>query len=231
LEYREALEDFGRTLSERLSSRSPLRVLDAGCGSHLKVELPPHAYVVGVDVSPEALDENPLLSERIVGDLERIELTQASFDVIVCWDVLEHVRRPRAVLDRLARALADGGILVLGAPNVLSLKGLATKFTPYAFHRWIYARAATSRSEPYPTFLRLAMAPRAVRRWAERNGFAVDYVSFYEAPIQPWLRRTLHVPRWCWRALSVVVATISLGRIATDDTDYLLILSRRGAGR
>jgi len=123
VEAQAALEEFGQTLARRVSGRSPLRVLDAGCGRQCNVELPPHAYVVGVDISPEALEENPLLDERIVGDLELIELPKESFDLIVCWDVLEHVRRPRAVLDRLAPALAEGGVLVVGAPNVLSLKG------------------------------------------------------------------------------------------------------------
>jgi SAM-dependent methyltransferase len=45
----------------------------------------------------------------------------AGYDAIVMRHVLEHFRDPAASLERLAQALAPGGILVLATPNVGSL--------------------------------------------------------------------------------------------------------------
>jgi SAM-dependent methyltransferase len=221
------MEEFRSALARQPLDRPALRVLDAGCGSEMNIELPANAHVVGIDVSSEALVQNASLDERIVGDLETIELRPKSFDLIVCWDVLEHLRRPGRVLDGFAGALAEEGLLVLGAPNVLSVKGVVTKYTPYSFHRWIYRRAASSRSAPHRTFLRLAMSPRAVRRWALRAGLTVEYLGYYEAPIQARLRQTLGLSGWRWKAIGTAVRTLSLGVIATDDSDYLAILSNR----
>jgi SAM-dependent methyltransferase len=220
------MQEFRDALARQGLDRSSLRVLDAGCGSQTHIELPPNAHVVGIDISADALEQNEALDERIVGDLETIELAPKSFDLIVCWDVLEHLRRPERALDSFVRALDDEGVLVLGVPNVLSVKGIVTKYTPHSFHRWIYRRAASSRSDPYRTFLRLAISPRAVQRWARRSGLRVEYIGFYEATLQVRLRTALHLSGWPWTAARVAVRTLSLGVVATDDTEYVAIFSR-----
>ncbi len=220
------MEDVRSALERRPLAAERPRVLDAGCGSDSNIPLPPNAHVVGIDVSAEALERNELLDERMVADLEEVELAPESFDLIVCWDVLEHLRRPERALDTLAGALASGGLLVLGLPNVLSVKGLVTKFTPYSFHRFVYRRAATSPRPPHRTFLRLAISPQAIVRWAGQRGLAVEYLGLYEAPIQARLRGSLHLSGWRWSALSGAVRALSLGAVSTDDTDYVAILSR-----
>jgi len=227
MEYRAAQEEFSAALARLLESRSPLRVLDAGCGSDTNLALPHGAHVVGVDISADALEQNTHVDERIVGDLETIELPPAGFDLIVCWDVLEHLRRPERALRTFAEALAPGGLLVLGVPNVLSVKGLVTKCTPYAFHRWAYSRAGSSRTDPHRTFLRFAIAPRAIRRWAGRSGLTEEFSTFFEAPIQARTRQAMRLSGWRWAALSRLVRLVSLGVVATDDSDYLAIYAKR----
>ena len=54
--------------------------------------------MVGLDISPSALDRNRLLDDRIVGDLETYPLPRKAFDVVVCWDVLEHLLAVKSLI-------------------------------------------------------------------------------------------------------------------------------------
>jgi len=48
---------------------------------------------------------------------EALPLPSATFDAVTAWDVLEHVRDPRLVLDELARVLRPGGVALITAIN------------------------------------------------------------------------------------------------------------------
>lgn len=102
---------------------SPRRVLDVGCSSgYLARRLVERgATVVGIDTDEEAAEEARAVCEQVlVGDVESMELPfePGSFDVILCGDLLEHLRDPVAFLERLRPLLADGGRLVLTTPNI-----------------------------------------------------------------------------------------------------------------
>jgi 2-polyprenyl-3-methyl-5-hydroxy-6-metoxy-1,4-benzoquinol methylase len=163
-------------LDDRLRGRAGLRVLEAGCGSTSHVRLPPDATLVGIDISQKQLDRNARLAERIRGDVQAHDLGVASFDVIICWDVLEHLPYPERALERFVRALRPDGLLVLALPHALSFKGMVTKLTPHAFHVWFYRRilgqplAGTEDRAPFPTFMRAAIAPHRLVRFAEAHG-------------------------------------------------------------
>ncbi|MEE9405589.1 MAG: methyltransferase domain-containing protein [Algisphaera sp.] len=64
----------------------------------------------------------------IVSDITAIPRPDASFDAILCSEVLEHVPEPIAALRELARLLKPGGTLVLTAPFASF-----THFAPYFF--------------------------------------------------------------------------------------------------
>jgi 2-polyprenyl-3-methyl-5-hydroxy-6-metoxy-1,4-benzoquinol methylase len=55
------------------------------------------------------------------GRVEDIDLPSASLDAVTLWHVLEHVREPRASLERLLDWLIPGGLLMLEVPNVDSV--------------------------------------------------------------------------------------------------------------
>ena len=77
--------------------------------------------VVGVELDPAAAEEARAVREGVlVGDVESLELPfhPASFDAVLCGDVVEHLRDPRAALARLRPFLRPGGRLVLTTPNV-----------------------------------------------------------------------------------------------------------------
>jgi ubiquinone/menaquinone biosynthesis C-methylase UbiE len=121
-----------------LAGRDHIRLLEAGCGSASQIRFNAAVHVVGIDIAPEELEKNRAVQEKILGDIQDYPLPEAEFDVVVCWMVLEHLPRPRQALVNMFRAAKPGGIVILGFPNLASIKGLVTKFTPFWFHNVLY---------------------------------------------------------------------------------------------
>jgi 2-polyprenyl-3-methyl-5-hydroxy-6-metoxy-1,4-benzoquinol methylase len=118
----------------------PGRVLDIGCSSgYLAGPLvAAGCTVVGVELDPIAGEEaRAICEEVVVGDVEELDLPfdETSFDVVLCGDVVEHLRDPRAMLERVRPLLRKDGRLVLTTPNVanwsirLSLLGGRWRYT------------------------------------------------------------------------------------------------------
>ena len=79
--------------------------------------------VVGVEIDPEAASiAKQYCDQIIVGDIENLELgkffEQGSFDVAIFSDVLEHLRWPHIVLEKMKRYLKPNGYLVVSLPNI-----------------------------------------------------------------------------------------------------------------
>jgi O-antigen biosynthesis protein len=101
------------------------RVLDVGCSTgYLAKALGERGNVVsGIEYDQASADKaRPFLADLVVGDLEAPNIFEsfadASFDVVVFGDVLEHLRDPLPVLRRTRRLLAAGGSVVISVPNV-----------------------------------------------------------------------------------------------------------------
>jgi SAM-dependent methyltransferase len=104
-------------------------VLDAGCGTGygcaLLVRRGGARRAVGIDISAEAVDEARSAyggDERLefeVGDVTALPLPDSSFDIVTCFETIEHVPgdvQP-TLLTELARVLRPGGLLLLSSPN------------------------------------------------------------------------------------------------------------------
>lgn len=125
---------------------SGLRILDAGAGelankqfcSHLDYVSQDFCQYEGVGDSKGLQHENWDTKEiDLVCDINCIPEKDASFDVVLCSEVLEHLPSPEKALTELSRLLKKGGILILTAP-FCSL----THFAPYhfstGFNRYYY---------------------------------------------------------------------------------------------
>lgn len=104
------------------------RVIDLGCGIMPYAELLPPAVTAyhGLDITVR--DSRPTL----IGDIQSLGmLADASFDSVVCLEVLEHVPDPAHAVGEIARVLADGGVLVLSAPHLSRLHEI-----PHDYYRY-----------------------------------------------------------------------------------------------
>jgi SAM-dependent methyltransferase len=188
---------------------------------------PPEVRVTGVDASRTSLDANARLDERVHADLEDYEVPERAYDCVVCWEVLEHLENPEPVVARLARAVADGGLLVIGSPNPRSIKGLVTRLTPHAFHLWVYRHFATDPpSDPFTTFMKAGGGSDAVRRVAEAAGLRMIYLGFAESPLQVALRERVRLTGRLWRSVAGLIRRMSLRHVEPEATDYVCVFER-----
>lgn len=100
------------------------RVLDAGCGigygSNMLADAGA-AEVVGVDIAEPVIEAASQAAARRVsfrtGDVAALDFPTDAFDLVVCFETIEHVEDAEAALDELARVLAPGGLLLISSPN------------------------------------------------------------------------------------------------------------------
>jgi SAM-dependent methyltransferase len=203
------------------------QVLDAGCGFTLPVTLPASVKLVGIDVSAEAMSMHERLDSRIVADIQTYPLPAEAFDLVLCWTVLEHLPEPQAAVANMARAVKRGGLLVLGVPNIHSLRGIVTRVTPHRFHVWTYRRlmghenAGTPGHAPFPTYLRPEIAPGRLDELAARHGLVKTYGATY--PVPSGLPRSLDV---LWSVALRLFRAVSLGAWDPAASDYLAVFRK-----
>jgi SAM-dependent methyltransferase len=101
------------------------RALEIGPGSGLYLPLLAElaGEVVAMDIEPSFLDRareclaGAKNARFVVDDITQTTLPEASFDLILCTEVLEHIPDWRAALASMARLLRPGGALVLSTPQ------------------------------------------------------------------------------------------------------------------
>jgi SAM-dependent methyltransferase len=215
-----------------LAERVDIRVLEAGCGSAGHIRFPRGTSVTGIDLSSKQLARNPIVEEKIVGDVQFHPLEAEAFDLVICWDVLEHLDRPDLALVNFARTLKRGGVLVLAFPNGESLKGLAAKLTPFRFHVWLYRHVIGSKNAgtedvgPFPTYFRAGMRVARVESVAVEHGLRLVYRRLYESLMQEEVRFKLGVTGRRWEAVRRGVRALSGGRLSAHLTDCVLVFQK-----
>jgi SAM-dependent methyltransferase len=116
--YRGRRRVLSRTI-DRLALPPGPRILDAGCGSGRNmVDLARRGSVTGVELSPTsaALARARGVGEVIEGSVVEMPFADASFDLAVCLDVIEHIPDDVGALRELRRVVAPGGTLVVTVP-------------------------------------------------------------------------------------------------------------------
>ncbi|MEJ7656429.1 MAG: class I SAM-dependent methyltransferase [Thermoleophilaceae bacterium] len=118
-----AAQHVGRYLWASSAARDR-RVLDAGCGvaygSTMLAEAGARS-VVGVDLAEDVLESvrarvppNVRLERA---DLRDLPFEDGSFDLVVCFEVIEHITDQQEVVREFARVLSPEGVLLTSTPN------------------------------------------------------------------------------------------------------------------
>jgi SAM-dependent methyltransferase len=119
------------------------RVMDLGCGAGDSVDLfrsvDPGVSWVGVDIedSPEVAGRTRADADFVTFDGRSLPFDGASFDLVYCKQVLEHVEHPRELLAEVARVLRPGGHLAGSTSQLEAFHSRSTlNWTPYGFTRF-----------------------------------------------------------------------------------------------
>ena len=117
--------------------RPGVRVLDVGSGAEPTIppdERPEGTRYVGLDISRHELDRAPAGSydETIVADLTELVPEHAeSFDLVLSFQVLEHVRPLDRALDNMRRYARPGGAMVSRLSGGRSVSALLNRAVPH----------------------------------------------------------------------------------------------------
>jgi 2-polyprenyl-3-methyl-5-hydroxy-6-metoxy-1,4-benzoquinol methylase len=111
-----------RIIRAMLGASEGLDLLEVGSGGGHILRMFPSARLTAIDVSGVYLDvarENLAGYDVrfIKGEVDKLDLPSASFDRIICSEVLEHTVDPEAILTTLARLLRPNGVAVITIPN------------------------------------------------------------------------------------------------------------------
>jgi glycosyltransferase involved in cell wall biosynthesis/predicted SAM-dependent methyltransferase len=130
------LSAVAAALRERESSYEMLVDLGCGCGDGARHLKGMYKVYVGCDVVRYAgfPNEDSVGFRRV--DLNRTPypLDDASANVVICIETIEHLENPRALVREMARIVRPGGWVVVTTPNQLSLMSKLYLLTRNQFH-------------------------------------------------------------------------------------------------
>jgi len=97
------------------------RLLDFGCGSgSFGIHIASHVTYLGMDISEDAIalarEKAPHVSFQVGAETQLSKFKDASFDIITCFDVLEHLASVEPVLTTFHRLLSQSGWLMIAVP-------------------------------------------------------------------------------------------------------------------
>lgn len=170
----------GERIARELSALTGLEgklVLDVGCGFGGAVSILDRmgARCVGIDMNQEELvlcrqrlSLHGLATTVLCADAYNMPFTNESFDIVICTEVLEHVKDKNSLIAEMSRVLKKGGVLYLSFPNLLSLRNV-----------W---------SDPHYHLFGVTLLPLPLARWYTRKRVGRNY-DVEMLPIPPLLAR------------------------------------------
>lgn len=185
------LHDLNPLRLEFVTARAPLAekdVLDVGCGGGILSEAMARggARVLGIDLAQaalevaelHALDAGVTVQYRLQSAEELARTAPASFDIVTCMEMLEHVPEPGQVIEALAHLVRPGGQVFISTINR----------TPKAFMLAIVGAEYLLRMLPrgtheYQRFIR----PSELAAWSRAAG--LELASIVGIEYNPLTRR------------------------------------------
>ena len=166
-------------------------LLDAGCGEgrHCFGALERGARVVGLDLDLGSLKrasgslrqrarEKGSFGAMLQGDAFRLPFRDATFDKVICAEVMEHVHDYAGAARELARVTKPGGRVAVTIPTAIS--------------EWLYLRLGDDYFESPGGHIRI-FQPRQLAKALAAAGLRTEGCSFAHG---------LHTPYWALRSIA-----------------------------
>jgi SAM-dependent methyltransferase len=212
-----------------------LAIYEAGGGStsFLPLDVLRRAHVTVVDIDEDQIRNNDYAQETILGDVQTYRFAPGSFDLVICYNVIEHLADVEAALSGFCESLKQGGLILIGAPNPKSLSGVVTKYSPHWFHVWFYRyvrgdkNAGRPGQAPFPTFFHPLVTLSNLEAFASAHNLQVIYRKEYESPRYPEMRARKPVFTALLDAVAVVTNRLLPGKADVRRGDYHVILRKR----
>ena len=144
-------------------------VVDIGSGTAPYKKIVAHERYIGIDI-----EDRGGVTDVLIEDVNKgLSLSDNTADMVLCTEVLEHVKKPDAVITELFRILKKGGTLILTTPMVWPVHEAPNDFYRFtnfgleyllreAGFRNIFVEASNGY---FYSMLQLALIPLRKRRW------------------------------------------------------------------
>jgi SAM-dependent methyltransferase len=233
-EARESLLSVHGILETKLPPTS-LSIYEAGGGStsFLPLKVLRRAHVTVVDIDEDQIRNNDYAQEAILGDIQTYRLPPESFDLVICYNVIEHLADVEAALLGFCESLKRGGLILIGAPNPKSLSGVVTRYSPHWFHVWFYRHVRGQKTAgqpgqaPFPTYFHPLVTLSNLEDFARTRGLQMIYLKQYESPRYPEMRTRTPVLAALVDIVARVMNFLLPGNVDVRRGDYHVILRKR----
>jgi SAM-dependent methyltransferase len=228
-----ALHELQEFLADRLRGRS-VRIYEAGGGSMSKLPLSSlnSRVITVVDIDETQLRNNCYADVKILGDIQSYVFPPNSFDLVVCYNVIEHLTAVDQAVKQFHHALAPGGLLLIGAPNPESFFGIVTKYSPHWFHVWFYRvilrekNAGKPGQMPFRTIYHPIVSPNALLEFCTLIGFEPIYFNLYIGSNYTSVGKTRPIIGWLINIAISFTNAITFGRLNLALGDYHAVLQK-----
>jgi SAM-dependent methyltransferase len=196
-------ERYGRQMQDVFAARlQPLlaprvAILDVGAGRYptlAPTDRPSDCRYVGLDIEPDeiAAAGPAAYDESIVADVTAPLGRDEEFDLVLSWQVLEHVSPLAEALENLRRSLRPGGTLLAQLTGSNAAFAILGRLLPHRAKLWVATRLlGHSEEEKFPTRYDRS-SDRALTRLLEPWS-GVEIIPFYRGavyfkPLRPLMR-------------------------------------------
>ncbi|GGI24672.1 class I SAM-dependent methyltransferase [Bradyrhizobium guangdongense] len=233
-EARDSLLAIHEVLRQELP-QGRLAIYEAGGGSSsfLPMDVLGRSHVTVVDIDEDQVRNNTYADDAILGDVQTYRFAPESFDVVICYNVIEHLPDVGAALLNFRDALKRGGMILIGAPNPRSLSGVVTKYSPHWFHVWFYRNirgiktAGLPGEAPFPTFFHPLVTLPKLEAFAAVHGLETIYRREVESPRYPEMRKRKPLFATLVDAGAMLLNAVLPGGTDVRRGDYHIILRKR----
>jgi SAM-dependent methyltransferase len=201
-----------------------VRVLDVGAGRSPTIapeNRPPGCTYVGLDISEHELAcaDSLAYDRTVVHDITQPNSELRDFDVIISWQVLEHVSPLVGALANLRSMLRPDGVLLAQLSGSFAAFALAARVVPHRIRVRVMSRYLGHPEEiKFPTRFDRCYARALERMLADWS--SVEILPFYRGATYLSMSRTLQ------RAYLLYEGALARRDVRDLATHYLLIARR-----
>lgn len=149
-------EHFSRYLFAARLARGK-RVIDLGCGTGYGADelARTAATVTGLDIDPATITHAQQTYQRdnltyLAASSEQVPLPDACADLVIAFELIEHLASPERLLAEANRLLAPGGQFIVSTPNREYYSTSRVEPNPYHLHEFDYPEFRSALEATFP---------------------------------------------------------------------------------
>ncbi len=192
------------------------------------------SHVTVVDIDEEQIRNNDYAQETILGDIQTYRFKPDSFDLVICYNVIEHLPDVEAALSGFCEAAearrpdpdrrAQSEIAVRRRHQILAALVPCLVLPPCARRQKMAGQPGHA---PFPTFFHPLVTLSNLEAFAKAHGLQVIYRKEYESPRFPEMRLRKPVFAALLDAAAAVMNFVLPGKADVRHGDYHVILRKR----